>query len=341
MSGQQSVRVVREADRGQHVTADRLPRLAFQQAGLRVAPPGGGVGPGVAALEVPPELLQNAEGVGVPAHRTALVYGVAEHQSPPGAVHHGGVDQAARDERGRQAAAVGQDIRQRPHRREHRCTLGVGPEVDHGGQHLQESGHGRVAGGQRGPPIVRIRVAGRWHYLGDQRQCGAQLGTGDDHLDRLPHLRNPRLLARPAPPIGIEQRRDRDRQPGGRPGQPGVLPGILPVRFLPRPAQHLRRHQQVQQLQRVIDRLGLQVPDRGHQRRQPPRVGVPADQRGGRGHPVAGQLGQPPRRYPRFGTQPGQTQHADLGHPIQELDQRRAAPARHRALAPPLQVRQP
>jgi AcrR family transcriptional regulator len=42
--GQQRVRVGGQAEGGQHVTADRLPRLAFQEPGLWVAPPGGGVG---------------------------------------------------------------------------------------------------------------------------------------------------------------------------------------------------------------------------------------------------------------------------------------------------------
>ena len=66
-----------------------------------------------------------------------------------------------------------------------------------------------------------------------------------------------------------------------------------------------------------------------------------ADQGGRRGHAVAGQLGHPPRRHPRLGAEPRQPDTADLGHPVQGLDERRAAPARCRALAPPLQVRQP
>jgi hypothetical protein len=69
-----------------------------------------------------------------------------------------------------------------------------------------------------------------------------------------------------------------------------VLAGLVLVRFPLRLVQQLGRHQQVQQLQGVIDGLGLQVPGRGEQCREPPVVGVPADQPGVRGHPVPGQI---------------------------------------------------
>src|SRR5689334_6551657 len=45
-------------------------------------------------------------------------------------------------------------------------------------------------------------------------------------------------------------------------------------------------------------------------------------------HAVAGQLGHPPRRHPRLGAEPRQPDTADLGPPVQGLDERRAAPAR-------------
>ena len=77
----------------------------------------------------------------------------------------------------------------------------------------------------------------------------------------------------PVAPFGLtwsgpEQCLHRDRQPGGRLCQPGVLAGLVLVRFPLRLVKQLSRHQQVQHLQRVVDRLGLQVPDRGEQRRQ-------------------------------------------------------------------------
>jgi hypothetical protein len=109
----------------------------------------------------------------------------------------------------------------------------------------------------------------------------------------------------------------------------------LPLRLV----QQLGRHQQVQQLQRVIDGLGLQVPGGGQQRREPPVIGVAADQPGVGGHPVAGQLGEPPRRHHRLGAQPGEAESLDLRDLVQRGDDRRAAAARRRALAPPLQVR--
>ncbi len=114
---------------------------------------------------------------------TDLVRRVAEHQPPPRAVHHARVDQAAGDEQGGQLAPVGQDV---AHRREHRRALSAGAELDHGGQHLQEPGHGRVPGGQRRAPVVRVGATGRRHALGDQRQRGAQLRARDDRLDRCP-----------------------------------------------------------------------------------------------------------------------------------------------------------
>ena len=135
--------VTGQAECRQDVVAGRVPRRAFQEAALRVAPPGGGLGPDVAALEAAPELLEHAAGVGVPAHRAVLVRGVAEHQVPPRAADHARVDQPAGDERGRQAAAVGQDVGQGPHGREHRRALGAGAELDHGREHLQEPGHRR------------------------------------------------------------------------------------------------------------------------------------------------------------------------------------------------------
>jgi hypothetical protein len=73
--GQQRIGVARQAQRGQHLRLDRLPRLALQQLGLGITPPGGGLGVDVAALEVPVELLQHAEGVGVPVHRAVLMRG--------------------------------------------------------------------------------------------------------------------------------------------------------------------------------------------------------------------------------------------------------------------------
>jgi hypothetical protein len=144
MLGQQRVGAVWQAERGQHVPADRLPRLAFQEPGLRVAPLRGGVGVDIPSLQVPPELLEHAEGVGVPAHRAVRVPRMAEHQPLPRAAHHFGVDQAAGDQRCRQAALVGQHVGQCPHRRQHRRALGARPEADHSRQHLQEPRHGLV-----------------------------------------------------------------------------------------------------------------------------------------------------------------------------------------------------
>jgi hypothetical protein len=68
---------------------------------------------------------------------------------------------------------------------------------------------------------------------------------------------------------------------------------------------------------------------------------VAADQRGGRGHPVPGQLGQPPRRHQRLDAELPQPQAADLGDLVQVLRDRLAAAARRRAPAPPFQVRHP
>jgi hypothetical protein len=130
--GQQRVRVGGQGEGGQHVAADSRPHVALQEPGLRVAPPGRGLGVDVAALEAPPELLQHAEGVGVPANRAALVSGVAEDEPPPRPGHHAVIDEPSGDERGGQAAAVGQHVGQRPHRGQHGRALGCRAERDHG-----------------------------------------------------------------------------------------------------------------------------------------------------------------------------------------------------------------
>ena len=83
---------------------------------------------------------------------------------------------------------------------------------------------------------------------------------------------------------------------------------------------------------RVVDGLGLQIPRRGQQRREPPVVRVTADQPGVRGHPVPGQLTHPargttPRPVPRDLT-PGSP------HLVQRRDDRRAAAARRGSCAP-------
>jgi hypothetical protein len=65
--GQLRVRVAWQAEGGQDVAADRGPCPAVQELGLQAAPSGRCAGPDLAALEVAPELLQDAEGAGVPA----------------------------------------------------------------------------------------------------------------------------------------------------------------------------------------------------------------------------------------------------------------------------------
>ena len=65
------------------------------------------------------------------------------------------------------------------------------------------------------------------------------------------------------------------------------------------------------------------------------------DQRGVRAHPVPGQLTQPPRRHQRLGSELRQPQRHDLRDLVQRLDDHRAASARRRALAPPLQIGDP
>jgi hypothetical protein len=82
MLGQQRAGVLRQAERRQHVTADRFPRSALQEPGLPVAPLGAGVGIDLAALQMPPELLQHGEGTGVPVHRTVRVLRVAHLVGP-------------------------------------------------------------------------------------------------------------------------------------------------------------------------------------------------------------------------------------------------------------------
>ena len=120
----------------------------------------------------------------MPAHRAVLGGRVAEHQPPPRAVHHPSVDPPAGDQRRGQLAAVGQHVRQRPHRREHRRSLGAGPELDHV-RSISEPRHGRVRAGARAQFVRVLRVGWR-DGLAHQRQRGAQLGARDDRLDRLP-----------------------------------------------------------------------------------------------------------------------------------------------------------
>jgi hypothetical protein len=339
--GQQRIRVRGEAERGERVRPDRRPLGTFQQLGLRVAPPGGGIGVDLAALQAAPEPLQHAEGVGVPVHRPVLARRVPEHQALPRTVHHLRVDQAARDQRGGQAAAVGEHLRQRLHCLQHRRSLGVRTELDRLGQHLQKPRHGGVATDQLGPPVVRIGRVRRQHVLVHQHQRGAQFSAGDDGLDHLPHLRHPRFPLRAAPPVGLEQRLNRDRQPCRRPRQLRVLADLLLVGGVLRLVHQLGRHQQIQQFQGVVDRLALQEPDSGQQRRQPPAVRMAPQRRGVRAHPVPGQLSQPALRDQSFGAQVRQLQALNLRHLIQSLDDGRAGRPRRDPLAPSLQVRHP
>ncbi|MEO3804630.1 hypothetical protein [Nonomuraea sp. B1E8] len=114
----------------------------------------------------------------------------------------------------------------------------------------------------------------------------------------------------------------------------GRAPPPTPLRL----AEQLGHHEQVQQLQRVVDGLGLQPLRGGQQRGQPPRGGMLLQLGGVRGQAVRGKLVQPPLRHRGVQLRPAELGAADLGHQIQRLDHLR--PGRLRRAGPPaLQIR--
>jgi len=283
-------------------------------------------------FEVAVELLQHAEHVGVLVERPARRPWMAEHQPPPRSGHHLAVNVDVVD--GRLGAAC-QQRGQRPQRRQHRATLGVGAELDHLREALTEAADGGDPAGQLGPP-ASILVGARRHQLGDRGDRRPQLRARHDRLDRLPHLLQAHLLA---PVGGLQQHLHRGGAPGGGLGQLGMAAHRLLVGLPVRLAEQLGGHQQVEQLQGVIDRPGLQLHHRGQQRRQPPLRRMPLQQGRLAGHAVAGQLDQPPLRH--CGQVKGpEPRPGDLRHAIQRLAHRRARGG-PRALTPPLQLRHP
>ncbi|WP_188191903.1 hypothetical protein [Nonomuraea sp. SYSU D8015] len=95
----------------------------------------------------------------------------------------------------------------------------------------------------------------------------------------------------------LQQDRPRRCQPGGRHPQPGQVAQLLLVGRPAGPGQQHRRHQQVEQQQRVIDRGALQLPHRGQQGGQAAVLLPPFDPERLGHHPEAGQLGQLHRRH--------------------------------------------
>ncbi len=67
--GQQGVRALRQAERGQRRAPGPLPDLAVQELGARGAPARRGLGVDVTSAQVPVELLQHAEHVRGPVRR--------------------------------------------------------------------------------------------------------------------------------------------------------------------------------------------------------------------------------------------------------------------------------
>ncbi|MEK8175037.1 hypothetical protein NKH77_56040 [Streptomyces sp. M19] len=72
----------------------------------------------------------------------------------------------------------------------------------------------------------------------------------------------------------------------------------LPVRCPPGRADQPVRHQHREQVERVVDRLRLQLTDHRRQQRGPPRLRGPLDRLRFAQLPVPGQRGQPVHRHP-------------------------------------------
>ena len=302
--GQQRVRVVGQAEGGQHVGADRRPRPAFQEPGLRVAPPGRGVGADLAALEAPPELLQHAEGVGVPAHRAARrVPGArtpaASTGRSPRLRRSGGRGSAARaggcGRPARRAAPASPPAPARPRRspRTRSPTAAASRTPTPSG-----SGPAARPASRPGPP----RPGGGTLSL--TSASAARSSARETTASIASHTCDTRGSS-----SGPPQPSDSNSASTATASRAEALASLGCLRTFSLSAARLRlvqqlgRHQQVQQLQGVIDRLGLQEPDRGQQRRQPAAVRMATDQRGVRAHPVPGQLAQPARRHQRLGAQ--------------------------------------
>ena len=270
---------VGEAEPGQHVLADRFPPVTVEQQRPRIGPAVGRAGIHVAPAQRPVQAFQHAHHVRVAVHPAGRQVGIREHRPPPGPRHQLGVNLRI-SERFLCHPAASQ-LRQRAYRGQHPLPTRCRVQSSRLAQQRQERTHRVVPAGQGGAHrrVRRTVIVG--HELFDQVDRVGQDGPRRDPFHRRPQCGDvepgagalgPRELVKQHPASegdhfgGLLQPRQH-RQP-------------LLVRRAASRAEQSGRHQQREQVQRVIDRDRLQVPHHRDQRGGPLRLAQPSQRRG-------------------------------------------------------------
>ena len=165
-------------------------------------------------------------------------------------------------------------------------------------QQPEEAGHRAVALDQLRPPLgVVVAVVRRGSAC---RSCSSATvsssrGTTCSIADHAAPARPPRRRRAVGIPNSTPSARATSPPPGAA---PAARRACLLARAL-RLRQQLGRHQQIEQVQRVVDRVDLQLADRRQQRRRPPGGLKLTQRRRLRGKPIAGEARHLRRRHVR------------------------------------------
>ena len=333
--GEQLLGVLGQLEGVEHGALHGQPGIAAQQPGPGIRPAEGSGGEDVPAHQGLVELFQQAEDISRPVHG-ALGPAGGEDNPPPGGRHQVGGDLSGIQVpggHGNRGAYLHQG-RQGGDRLQQGPGLRLSAEAHGLQQPGQEAAHQRVAGHQRPPPLgvgVLVRGGGHLAQVGHGRP---DIGLGDGLLDCPPDGSGGQRCSR------IDQTKEclhGHRQPPRVPAHVGVAAqGLLPG-LAPGPGEQVRGHHQVEDLQGVVDRPGVQVPKCGHEDGH--LAGMAVTPQGGRlgGHPVAGQLQEPAWRHLRHRDVP-EPESVDLHHAPQR-PHHRLARCRRGSSAQPLQPR--
>ena len=336
--GEQLAGVLGQPERVERRPASRVPRRPGEQLRAWVAPARRRAGVDVAAQQMTVKLLEHAE------HVRRLVDGavratLAVHQAPPPSGRDdvvgdaAGVEIAGRDRRRR--AGV-EERGQVCHRGEDAGGLRGRSELDRLAEQRHERTHRREAVDQRRAPLAVGIGVRRRSDVQEVRDGGAQLGARHLALDRLPHQVQRQLLLVLE---RVQQHADGGRELAGVLRQPRVATQLLLARLPRRPSHQVVGHQDVEQLQRVVDGLGLQRADGRDERREPPRLGMATQRRRLRCHAVARERDHASMRD-RADVKGAKPQIGDVGYAVQCADH----PGARRdgfGLAHPVKLRSP
>ena len=329
-----------QRQRRQHVLADRLPRVPVQQMGARVSPPQRRRREHIPHRQRPVQRLQHAHHISVAVHRALRERGVGEHRPLPRRCHQGGVD-LLRQQRLARHLAAGQ-VREPPHCRQDLPAARRRAQRLGFAEELQERADGVVLVDQRRPQrgLRRAVIVGDQFLDGVERGQHLFLGRPGLVGDRRPQCRRVQIGVRLGDQVELLHQHPPclRQQPGGllqlRQHRQPVAAGLASRR-----ADQPRGHQQREQVERVVDRFGLQRPGHRHQGRRPPRLQQASQQRSLAARPVPGQGLHPPDRH-LGDLDPPQLEPGDVIHPVQRPHQLRTR-LPLRCLPQPLQLREP